>query len=104
VTPAEELKTLRLIARQMANPPSSVWSARWVFLLFWVGSVLSLLLLMRLNATGVLSANGLTFASVVVGALVTAFRFMQLSKKQWPVVSPFIDKERLTSRIHELEI
>jgi hypothetical protein len=101
VTPNEERRFLRRIAKRLDAPPRSQTIQLLARLGAWLLLVLVFFLLIRFDRRG-LPVVAQLFVSALSGAAIMLVILNTQSSKVWPVLSRFISREDLRKRLQEL--
>jgi hypothetical protein len=99
--PVAEKRLLREVLRLIDRPVQPVWSARWFIPLAWVVFVL---LTAIFYALGELVAHWLSaFGFVLLGMAYMFANLKAAATRAWPVLGQYVQRERIESRLRELE-
>jgi hypothetical protein len=99
--PAAERRILREVLRQIHGAPHPVWPARWFLPVAWVAFVV---LVATFYALGELVAHWLgAFGFVLLGMAYMFANLKAAAANAWPVLGQYVQRERIESRLRELE-
>lgn len=99
--PVAEKRLLREVLRLIDRPVQPVWSARWFMPLAWVVFVL---LAAIFYALGELVAHWLSAIGFLLLGMGYMYAYLKVAAAHaWPVLGPYVQRERIEGRLRELE-
>jgi hypothetical protein len=103
MTPTEELRFLTVVLKRIEGGNRAAARSIWLLVATWLLLVAAFVVLFSLASSLGSTVFVVAGVSGLLGVLTAFVVIRKASRKQWPVLAPFIEVEEIKLRINELK-